>query len=50
MTVEGTPDTVITLVDQVKYVVKEPPDIVVAAILQYEQKIHNTGVTSVKEK
>jgi flagellar protein FlbD len=49
MTVEGTPDTIITLVDNVKYLVKEAPDDVVAKILDYHQRVHNPELYSIKE-
>lgn len=50
LTVEGTPDTVITLIGSVKYVVKETPEKVVDDILEYQQKVHNPDLTSGKEK
>jgi flagellar protein FlbD len=50
MTVEGTPDTIITLVDNVKYVVKETPEKVAEEILHYQQKVHNPVIESIKEK
>ena len=49
MTVEGTPDTIITLADHVKYVVKEIPEVVVEMILKYHQRIHNPDFNSGKE-
>ena len=39
-TVEGTPDTVITLMNEIKVIVKEPPEEVVAAIIKYRQNIN----------
>ncbi|MBI9047881.1 MAG: flagellar FlbD family protein [Anaerolineaceae bacterium] len=47
--VEGTPDTIITLVGNVKYVVKESPESVVGDILGYQQKVHNPHLTIEKE-
>ncbi len=41
MSVEGTPDTVITLTSGVKFVVKEHPEDVVQMIVQYERLVHN---------
>lgn len=41
MSVEGTPDTVITLTSGVKFVVKDHPEDVVRMIIQYEQLVHN---------
>jgi len=39
--VEGTPDTVITLTNQVKVVVRDDPKTVVDAIIAYQQVIRN---------
>lgn len=39
-TVEGTPDTVITLMNETKVIVKEPAEEVVAAIIKYRQNIN----------
>jgi flagellar protein FlbD len=44
MTVEGTPDTVITLNNSTKFVVKDPPQEVVKKIIRYQQIIHSTPV------
>ena len=41
MLVEGTPDTVITLLNNVKMVVKENPSVVVGRIIEYQQTVHN---------
>ncbi len=38
--VEGTPDTVITLTNQIKIVVKDEPKAVVNAIIAYQQQVH----------
>ncbi len=40
-TVEGTPDTVISLTNGVKIIVKEPPETVVDRILSYQTTIRN---------
>lgn len=40
-TVEGTPDTVITLTNNVKIVVKEQPDQVVEKIINYQRLVRN---------
>ncbi len=37
--VEATPDTVISLVNSKKIVVKEPADAIVEAVIQYRRKI-----------
>ena len=37
-TIESTPDTVITLVDDMKLVVKEAPELVVERIVEYHRK------------
>lgn len=39
-TVEGRPDTVITLINDKKYIVKEAVDEVIEKIIVYFQKIH----------
>jgi len=41
MAVEGTPDTVITLTNGTKFVVKDHPEEVVAMIIQYQKLVHN---------
>lgn len=33
--IESTPDTVITMIDGRKYMVEEPPDVVVERVVQY---------------
>jgi flagellar protein FlbD len=40
-TVEGTPDTVISLINNVKIVVKESPEAIVAEIIEYQRQVHN---------
>jgi flagellar protein FlbD len=47
MTVEGTPDTVITLVNGTIFIVKNRPEEVVEKIIQYQQKKHSNviGIT-----
>jgi len=44
--VEGTPDTVITLTNNVKIVVKETPEQVVDSIIEYRRKIWNNRFIS----
>ena len=39
--IEGTPDTVITLTNETKILVKEPPAKVVSEIIEYRRKIRN---------
>jgi flagellar protein FlbD len=41
LTVEGTPDTVITLTNNIKILVKERPEIVVEKIINYQRLIRN---------
>jgi flagellar protein FlbD len=41
--VEATPDTVITLTNNVKVVVKEPINTVIKSIMDYQKLIHNPG-------
>jgi flagellar protein FlbD len=40
-TVESTPDTIITLTNGVKVVVKEAAAVIVERILSYQQTVHN---------
>lgn len=40
-TIEVTPDAVITLTNNVKIIVKEPPDIIVEQVIRYHQEVHN---------
>lgn len=40
-TVEGTPDTVITLTNNVKIVVKESPKTVIEKIITYQRLVRN---------
>jgi flagellar protein FlbD len=44
MTVEGTPDTVITLNNGIKFIVKDPPQEVVEKIIHYQQIKHSTPI------
>ncbi len=39
--VEGTPDTVITLTNDVKIIVKEPPQDVIEKIITYQRLVRN---------
>jgi len=41
MTVEGTPDTVITLINNTIFIVKNRPEDVIEKIIQYQQKKHS---------
>lgn len=38
--VEATPDTVISLVSHAKIVVKEPPQVIVEAVVEYRRRIN----------
>jgi flagellar protein FlbD len=49
LTLEGTPDTVITIVDGIKYVVKESPEQIVAKIMQYHRDVNNRGIEVIEE-
>jgi flagellar protein FlbD len=44
--VESTPDTVITLVDKSKLVVREPAEVIVKRFIEYQQKINHLRWTS----
>lgn len=39
--VEGTPDAVITLINNVKIIVKETPEDIVEEVIKYQQKVRN---------
>ena len=39
-TVEGTPDTVITLTTGVQLIVHEPPQVILERIIAYKRQIH----------
>jgi flagellar protein FlbD len=41
MSVEGTPDTVITLTNGAKFIVKDHPEDVIAMIVEYQRMVHN---------
>jgi uncharacterized protein YlzI (FlbEa/FlbD family) len=41
-TVEGMPDTVITLTNDVKIIVKEPPEVVIAKLMSYQCEVRKT--------
>ncbi|MFY0542781.1 flagellar FlbD family protein [Brevibacillus sp. H7] len=44
-TVESTPDTVITLINGKKYIVRDPADEVAAQITAFYQRAHTASVT-----
>jgi flagellar protein FlbD len=44
MTVEGTPDTVISLTNNTIFIVKDRPEEVVEKIIEYQQKKHSTVI------
>ena len=37
--IEATPDTVISLISHTKFVVKEPPEAIVDAVVEYRRRI-----------
>ncbi len=39
--VEGTPDTVVTLTNGIKVLVKEAPELIAERILAYQRLVHN---------
>lgn len=39
-TVEATPDTIITLINDKKMIVKDTPDEIAQRMIEYQQKIH----------
>lgn len=42
--VEATPDTVITLTNDIKVIVKEPASIVINSIIEYQRLVHNPEI------
>jgi flagellar protein FlbD len=44
-TVEGTPDTVITLTNKVVIIVKEKPEEVVERMIEYQREVRKTEFT-----
>ncbi len=47
--VEGVPDTIITLTNNTKYIVKEPADEVVEKIIHYKRRIYLSMPTTEQE-
>jgi flagellar protein FlbD len=43
-TIEATPDTVITLINNTKIIVKEPAKVVIERIVDYQRLVHNPGL------
>ncbi|MBI3762811.1 MAG: flagellar FlbD family protein [Chloroflexi bacterium] len=44
--VEATPDTVISLVDDVKIVVRETPEAIVDDVVAYRQRVHGSRLVN----
>jgi flagellar protein FlbD len=44
--VEATPDTVISLTDGVKLVVRETPQLIVDEVIAYRQQVHSARLTN----
>lgn len=44
VSVEGTPDTVITLTNEAKFIVRNRPEDVIQMIVQYQQLVHNPDI------
>jgi flagellar protein FlbD len=44
VSVEGTPDTVITLTNGAKFIVRNHPEDVVQMIVQYQRMVHNPEI------
>lgn len=44
--VEATPDTVITLVNHEKYIVKDPAEEVVRRIIDYKNRVYHSKLTT----
>lgn len=47
--IEATPDTVITLTNEHKWVVRESPDEVIARTVAFKRRIHALGVLGLGE-
>ncbi len=41
LSIESTPDTVITLQDNIKLIVKDKPEEIVKQVIEYQRLIHN---------
>jgi flagellar protein FlbD len=41
VSVEGTPDTVISLINGAKFIVKDRPEEVIKMIIRYQKVVHN---------
>lgn len=41
LSIEATPDTVITLQDNIKLIVKDKPEEIVKQVIEYQRLIHN---------
>lgn len=39
--VEATPDTVVSLINHSKFIVKEPPQTIVDAVISYRQRVNS---------
>lgn len=48
MSVEGTPDTVITLLNTSKFIVKDKPEEVIDRIMKYQRSIHIRDVEIIR--
>ncbi len=48
MSVEGTPDTVITLTNGIKFIVKDHPEDVIMMAIEYQRLVRNTDIELVR--
>jgi flagellar protein FlbD len=44
VSVEGTPDTVISLINGAKFIVRNRPEEVINMIIQYQRQVHNPEI------
>jgi flagellar protein FlbD len=44
VSVEGTPDTVISLINGAKFIVRNRPEEVIEMIIQYQRLVHNPEI------
>lgn len=44
--IESTPDTVITLTSGAKLIVKEPPELLIERVIEYQRLVHNPQLAS----
>jgi flagellar protein FlbD len=48
VSVEGTPDTVISLINGAKFIVRNRPEDVIEMIIQYQRQVHNPEIQVIR--